>query len=319
MFRVADIEDEARKIIGACDDTKFFNWCGDVVTMIANKGDFEGFKAWLDICTSGDTDCGRQCITLPREVETVLAVNIGGRPTLGFGTLFNFHLNGMGDCKTPCDWSWQDQGAWHCTYRDISIPKRLVAQLQRAEDNNKELIVYGYDSDGNKLRRQVSGEWVDGYQVPTIYGVAVPDTNAPVISRITGVYKAPTVGSIKLATEDNTFLGVYEPDETIPQFRRIKIFKSSTWVRIAYMKRTPVFHSRYDHIPLRSRVAFLLGMQARKYYSNEKINEAHLMEADAARLEIEAQAKAEPNTTANPIQVIDRANSLVDRADYDIV
>ncbi len=319
MFRVDDIYDEAKKIIGTCDDTKLFNWCGDVVTMIANKGDFEGFKGWIDICTTNESDCGKKCLSLPREVETVLAVNIGGRPTLGYGTLFNFHLNGMGDCRTACDWSWQDQGGWHHTYRDILIPKRLVAQLQTAEDNNKELIVCGYDSAGNKLRRKVGDTWFDGWQVPTIYGVAVPDTTAPTIARITSVYKAKTAGSIKLATEDNILLGVYEPDETIPQYRRIQINRSATWVRVAYMKRNPTFTSRYDHIPLRSRVGFLLGVQARKYYAAENLAQGNAFELNATRLELEAQQKSEPNTTANPIQVVDRSQSLVDKSDYDIV
>jgi hypothetical protein len=314
MFRVADVEDEARKIIGTCDEAKLFRWLGDTVTIIANKGDFEGFKAWLDICTSGDG----HCITLPREVENVLAVNVGGHPTLGYGTLFNFHLNGMGDCMQRCDWSWQDQGGWHFTYQDIAEPKKLIALLQSVEDNGKELIVYGYDSAGNKLRRQVNGVWLDGYQVPTIYGVAVPDTEAPVIARITGIFKARTAGSIKLATQDNVLLGVYEPDEEIPQFRRIKINRNSTWVRIAYMRKNPVFTSLYDHIPLRSRVGFLLGLQARKYYAAEKLAEAQAYEVNAVRLELEAQQKAEPNTTVSPIQVMDGASSLVDKCDYDI-
>lgn len=311
MFRVADVEEEARKIMGVCDDTKLFRWLGDTVSLIANKGDFEGWKGWLDICTSGDG----HCITLPREVETVLAVNIGGHPTLGYGTLFNFHLNGMGDCRRRCDWSWQDQGAWHFTYRDIVTPGRLVAQLQLPDDNNKELIIYGYDNQGQKLRRLKDNVWIDGYQVPTIYGVAVPDVEAPTIARITGIFKQRTAGSIKLAMEDNTLLGVYEPDEEIPQFRRIKINRSSTWVRIAYMRKNPIFTSLFDHVPLRSRVGFLLGLQARKFYHAGDIASAQQFELNAARLEIEAQNKVEPNTTNNPIQVVDGVQSLVDKFD----
>lgn len=319
MFRITDIEDEARKIIGTCDDAKLFRWTGDVVSMIANKGDFEGFKGWLDICTSGESECARRCITLPREVETVTAVNIGGHPTIGYGTLFNFHMNGMGDCRKRCDWSWQDQGAWHYTYRDIIEPKKLVAQLQLPDDNGKQLIIYGYDSAGQKLRRQVDGVWMDGYQVPTIFGVAVADTSAPVIARITGIFKEMTAGSIKLSTQDNVLLGIYEPDETIPQFRRIKINFPATWVRVAYMRHNPVFQSRFDHVPMRSRMAFLLGVQARKFYSSEKVVEAQQFELNATRLEIEAQQKVEPTTTVSPIQVLDGEGSLVDRRDYDIV
>jgi hypothetical protein len=315
MFRVDDVYEESKKIVGACDDALLFRWMGDVVTMIANKADFEGFKGWLDICTS--SSC-QKCITLPREVEVVLAVNIGGRPALGFDQLFNFHLNGPGDCNVGCEWSWQDQGSWHTTYRDLVTPAKLVAFLQSPEDNGKALIVFGYDQNGNVLRRQVSGQWQDGYQVPTVYGIAVPDSQAPVIARITGVFKDRTIGSVRLSTTDNSvLLAVYEPDETLPQYRRIKINRSSSWVRVAYMKNNPVFYSRYDHIPLRSRLAFMLGMTARKHYKDLQIGEAHAYEADAARLELEAQAKTDPPTHAPP-QVIDRASSLRNKHDYDI-
>jgi hypothetical protein len=321
MFRVDDVYDEAKKIIGNCDDASLFRYLADAVTLIANKGDFEGWKGWLDICTSGD---GR-CVTMPREVLTVLAVNMGGKPTLGYGTFFNFHLNGIGDCKTPCGWSWQDQGAWHCTYRDLETPAKVVAHLQTAEDNNKELIVYGYDSAGKKLRREEGGVWKDGYRVPTIYGVAVPDTDAPLIARITGIFKEKTVGSIQLSTTDDSattgvLLGVFEPDEQVPRYRRIKLSRACSWVRIAYRKTNPSFSSRYDHVPLESPLALLLAVQARKNYKMEKLNEAMAYEANAARLELEAQSVLEPNTTFNPIQVHDGPGStLVDKEDYDIV
>lgn len=332
MFRVDDIYDEAKKLSGFCDDTKLFRWVGDCVSMVANKGDFEGWKGWLDICTVGCNCahtstpcnqrelCGRRCVTLPREIETVLAVNIGGHPSLGFGTLFNFHLNGPGDGCASCNWSWQDQGDWHTTHRDIVTPTRVVAFLQTAEDNGKELTIEGYDSAGNVLRRQENGEWVNGYRVPTIYGVAMPDTTAPLIARITKVFKERTAGSIRLASRDNTVqLANYEPDETLPQYRRIKLNRASNWVRIAYMKANPTFHSRYDHIPLRSRLGFLLAMQARKHYSDLQIGDAHAYEADAVRMEVEAQMKAEPITTLNPLQIVDRMSSLRDQDDFGIV
>lgn len=314
MFRVDDVYDEAKKIFGACNEVQLFRWMGDTVSLIANKADFEGFKGWIDICTAGG-----QCITLPREVEVVLAVNIGGRPSLGFDQLFNFHLNGPGDCNVSCDWSWQDQGSWHSTYRDLVTPSNLVVYLQTADDNGKEFIVYGYDSAGNVLRHQVAGEWRNGYPIPTVYGVAVPDSQQPLIARITGIFKAASVGSMRLSTIDNssttgTLLGIYEPDQTLPQFRRIKINRASPWVRVAYMKSNPTFSSRYDHIPLRSRLGFLLGMQARKRYSDTDIAEAHAFEADAARLELEAQMKVEPPTFM-PIQVLDRAASLRNQCD----
>jgi hypothetical protein len=320
MFRVIDVLDDGKKILGACDDLKFFRWLGDAVSLIVNKGDFEGWKGWLDICTTGDG----KCITLPREVETVISVNICGKPALGFGTLFNFHLNGPGDgggCS--CDFSWQDQGQWHSTYRDLARPAKLVAYLQTEDDNGAELTVFGYDSAGNVLRHEVAGEWKNGYRVPTIYGMAVSEQGAPLIARITGIFKSRTVGTVRLSTLDDSgstgvTLGFYEPDETLPQYRRIKINRCAPWVRIAYRKTTPIFHSRYDHVPLKSRIALLIALTATKHYNEFKFAEAHAAEADAARMEIEAQDKAEPTTTLNPLQVVDRSSSLRDKGD-DIV
>lgn len=330
MFRVADISDEARKIIGVCDDAKLFRWLGDAASLIVNKADFEGLKGYLDICTSGScncnspsrSSCASRCVTLPREVGTVVGVNMQGHPALGFGQLFNFHLNGPGDCNKSCDWSWQDQGSNWPTYRDIVHPVKLVAYLQTKDDNGKQLIVFGYDSNGNKLRRQVGGQWLDGYQVPTIYGIAVPDSEAPLVARITGIFKEPSVGQIRLSTIDDSgatglLLGVYEPDETLPQYRRIKLNRCCQWVRVAFMKNSPTFESLYDHIPLYSRIGFLMAIRAVKSYADFQIPDAHAFEADAARLETEAQHKQEAALNF-PIQVVDR-NNLREKSDWEIV
>jgi hypothetical protein len=128
---------------------------------------------------------------------------------------------------------------------------------------------------------------------------------------------------VQLSTIDasnltGTLLGVYEPDETVPQYRRIKLARSAKWVRVAYLKTNPVFFSRYDHVPLRSRMAFLLGMQARKHYRDLQLADARSFESDAFRLEMEAQQKAEP-ATLDPIQVVDRTASLRDKTDFQIL
>ena len=317
MFRVLDCIEEASKIVGNCSEAKILRWLTDATLLIVNKGDFEGFKGWLDICTTGSGNC----VSLPREVDTVIAVNIGGRPTLGYGQLFNMHLNGPGDCRTPCGWSWQDQGAWHSTYKDIETPAKLVAYLDTPQDNGKSLVVYGYDSTGRPLRRNEGGQWMNGYRVPTIYGYAVPDASAPVVARITGVDKAETIGSVRLSTIDDSgptgvTLGVYEPDELLPQYRRIKLGRVCDWVRIAYRKSDPVFRSRYDRVPLFSRLGLLNAVRACKFYSEQDLGNAHAYEADAVRMELEAQSQREA-PTFNPMQVVDM-NGPANHDEYDI-
>lgn len=318
MFQAYEIESEARKIIGTCSDELFYRWCTDCVQLIAAKGEFNAWEGFLDICSTG----GGRCITLPREVQTVIAVNICGRPALAKSSLFDFHLNGPGTRCQGCEFSWADRLDNHSVYRDLTCPSKLVAYVSSAADNNSELIVHGYDSLGNKLRHSVGGEFRDGLLIPTVFGYAIPDASAPLVARITGVTKAITQGSVRLSTIDDsgdtgTLLAVYEPDERLPQYRRIKINRGAPQFTIAYRKTNPTITSRFDRIPLKSRLGFLLGIKALKYYHDNDLGLAHGFEADAARLEIEQQNIAEP-PTFHPLQVVD-LNSLRDKNDYDVL
>lgn len=316
MFTVSEIYEEAKKDVGTCDDALFFRYCTDAVALIANKADFEGWKGYVDICV---TD---RCITLPREVQTVIAVNIEGNPAVGRNELFSFHLNGPGSRKkTSCNWYWTDGGYNHATYRDIPTPSQLVAYLDKESDNGKSVIVHGFDENNKPLWHDVGGQQRRGYPLPTVYGYAVPDEDMPKISRITRVVKERTDGVVRVSTVDDsgltgTLLGVYEPDELVPQYRRIRINRDAEWVRIAYMKSNPRIDSYYDHIPLQSRLAFLLAVKALRSYKHEDIAEAHSFEADAARLELEAQDKLDVATLAPPM-IVDH-NNPQDKSDWDI-
>lgn len=319
MFIVADIWDEAAKIIGACPEITRYRWLTDATALVANKLEPEALRGYCDICT---TNSGR-CLSLPAEISTVLAVNMCGRPSLGKDILFSFHLNGPGDkCGGGCEWSWMDGGGAWSTYKDIIEPTKLVAYLQHPEDTGASLIVYGFDEFGNRLRHQVSGTWREGYPIPTIYGFAIPDAAMPKIARITGVLKAVTTGTVRLSTVDDsgetgTTLGVYDPLETLPQYRRIKLGRCAPLVRIAYRITNPTLRSMTDRIPLRSRTAFLLALRSLQFWNNQDIGLASQYEANAMRMEIEAQQAAESPTFA-PIQVIDY-NNLQDKSDFHIV
>lgn len=333
MFLLSEVLEESKDIIGKCSTELFLKWSTDVVLMVSSQLDTEPFFGVIDICTTGCScsgkgincsrghGCGRKCVTLPREVGTVLAVLINGHPTLGKAQNFQFHLNSSGVNCEPCDYSWEDLGRWHSTYRDLIVPAKVVAFSESVEDNNKLLVVFGYDSAGNVLRRNEGGKWLDGIRIPIIHGLAIPDDQQPFISRITAITKEETVGSIRLATTDSSGLtgvnlSVMEPDETIPQYRRIKLGRCADWVRVNYLKSNKKFISLHDHVPMLSRMAFLLGMNARKNYATLQLDQAHAFEADCLRHELSAQQKLEAPLYF-PLQIVDR-NQLKDRSDYDI-
>jgi hypothetical protein len=312
MFQVDDILDEAKKIAGSCAEPKLFKWVSDAIQLIANKGTFDPYMGWVDLCVSGGN-----CVTLPREVETPIAINIGGRPALGRDQLFSFHQNGPGDCTQGCRWTWDDKG-FSVLYRDLSAPSQVVARLQRDEDAGKELIVYGHDEKGYPVRQLRGGTLQDGWAVPTIAGgFSGVDAEAPTFSRITRIRKAETLGVVELRTVAGEVLGVYEPDETDPWYRRIKLGRNAPWVRLAYRKAHPNIKSRYERIPLRSRLGFLLALRAVKAYHETDLANGHAFEADAIRMETEAQEACDSPTMA-PLQVIDIGNGIASKSDWDV-
>lgn len=308
MINVADVWGKATEIFGICDEKILLQFISDAVQLLANKGEIDSLVAYVDLCVHG------QCVTLPREVETILAVNIGGHPALGRDELFSFHLNGPGDFCTPCSYSWTNVGGFP-TYRDLQCPGKLIAFLDSPEDQGKELRVFGFDDENKPLRTKVGTTWQDGYLVPTIFGYALPDSTAPYISRITTVRKALTVANMRLSSFDNssssgTLLGIFEHDETEPRYRRIKLHTScNSWARICYRRRSEELRSRTDRIFLHSRPALYLAMRAIKSYDQTDIAAGVQFEAQATRLLTERESVITA-PVESPIQVSDRATKL---------
>lgn len=312
MFLVDSIYNDAKKVFGFADETMLFQRITDSIDLLANKGEIDPLKGFVDLCVSGG------CITLPREIETVLSVNICGRPAISRDQLFEFHLNGPGSNMCTCRHTWVDGGNWP-TYKDLRCPGKLVAFLESPDDAGKKIRVFGFDDQNRPLYTMINGVNVEGYFVPTFYGYAVPDVNAPTISRITNIVKDVTRGNMRLSTFDSssttgTLIGVYEPDETIPLYRRMKIFPCGPWVRVGYRKRTYEIRSTRDRILLHSRPAFIMAMRALKFYNDGDIANGNVYEANATRLLTEKEASL-TGPAGNPMQVED-LNHRADWADY---
>jgi hypothetical protein len=313
VFQVATILEDSKKIFGTCNEARLFVLIADALQLVANKGDFDPYTGFIDLCVDD------QHVTLPREVDAVLGVNIGGKPTLGRDQLFAFHANGPGDCTTGCSYTWDDKG-YYPVYRDIDVPAKLIADVQIESDEGKSIIVYGYDDSQRVVRQHRNGLWQDGWAIPTLLGYNVPDSGMPLFSRITRISKEAMNGTTRLSTYDvsgstGVLLGVYEPDELEPSYRRIKLNRACDWVRLAYRKTSPTITSLYDRVPLRSRLGFTLAMRAVKAYSEPDLASAAAFEAHATRLEIEAQQVAE-SATMMPVIQVDMGNNLNDKSDY---
>lgn len=316
MILVSEIWDEARKTFGHCLEPKLYRWITDAVELLASKGEIDPLVGFVDLCLDGP------CATLPAEIETVLAVNICGRPAMSKDILFSFHLNGPGDCGRSCSYSWADQGNWP-TYKDLVCPSKLIAFLDSPEDAGKMLKVFGFDEFNRPLRTKIGDTWEDGLRVPTVYGYALPSSSDPYVSRITGIVKDLTVANVRLSSFDNsanmtggsgTLLGVYENWEVKPIYRRIKVNTCGGWIRMCYRKRSIELRSQNDRILLHSRPALLMAFRALRYYDDGDFSNGNQAEANATRLLTERENSLQ-GPARMPLQVID-LNSVMDKNDY---
>lgn len=274
MIAVSDIAEDGKRILANCSEKTLFNRLNHVIELLANESDWDPLIGVVDICTNPDA----RCVTLPREVETPLQVNIGGNPARPNNRFFSFHLNGPGDdCKDTIDYTWDDKGDYP-TIQDPTQPVQLIAFLEDPGDNDAELWVYGYDEHNRWLRTEVNGEMLDGYPVPTIFGYAVPNPTAPKVSRIMRVRKSSTRGYIRLTSFDigattGVLIGDYAPDETEPSYRRIVLGRNCGWVRIIFRRRVFKVTRLTDLIPLHSPFAILMALKAVSKMEDDQIDE----------------------------------------------
>lgn len=175
MF-VSQIYDECAEILGTTDDKKIFRKIQQAVATLMESGHWTHSVADVDVCTGWD----RCSITLPRNIDVPLAVNIDGSPAYFRNRLFQYHVN-KGGMFNSVDWAWDDRG-YVATLMDIIQPSQLIAVAEMENDVGKTIRVLGLDENNRTIRSQLAnGTGVDGLLVPIhsqgdfAYGTIAPD------------------------------------------------------------------------------------------------------------------------------------------------
>lgn len=177
MF-VSQIYDEVAEILGTTDQNKIFRKLTQAVRALMESGHWFHTNAEVDVCTGWDG----VTITLPRNVEIPLAVNVDGSPMYFRDRLFQYHVNKGGVWNTV-GWAWDDRG-YQALQMDITRPSQLVAVAESSNDVGKFLRVLGTDKWSRTLRSQTNdGTGVDGLMIPIHsqhdfqFGTITPDGN----------------------------------------------------------------------------------------------------------------------------------------------
>jgi hypothetical protein len=239
-------------------------------------------------------------VTLPRYVDTVMALNINRRPGEMLNNWFEYHLGGQGNQDwLPCR-SWETFEEEFPTVRDVLYPQKLVAIPDIQSDESVPIRVFGFAEHGKPLQTvNAEGVSVDG--IPVTCSINGTYDTAPIfVSRITRITKGPSNGFIKLLGKDKDdaneiTLGYWYPDETEPRYRRIKLYTNCSRVRIKYRMRENKLSALTDPIHLKSKTALLAMLSAIELNWQGKFDDAQKMEANAERLLREEQGMRNRN------------------------
>lgn len=224
------------QVMGICaDDSRYLPWLNAAVQQCLFLGKWVGTYASYRVCVTDG------CLTWPRQIETIEAIALCDRPIFIRNQWFEFleqgvGIQGGGSCNQvngdPVSWNGGcygnagqqllDRGT-ACAFNDIrGTGKKIRVYADVSEDPLSQILLMGYDENGNWIMTQTNGVWHDGEYVNIS---TTPTLSTKFYTSLTRVIKPVTNGFVRLYeynTADTTqrALAVYEPTEETPNYRR---------------------------------------------------------------------------------------------------
>lgn len=152
-------------------------------------------------------------ITLPRDMQTVEAAWVNDAPIMLQSAWREFQVGIKGECN--CGLEKFDVAGSFPTAIDLKAwnPQRVIVRAFDEADIGKRFLIRGRASTGQPVTLDLKLT-TEPQQI---------DVPLAAIDRAGGILKDRTVGRVVLLDEASQLLGMYEPDETIPAYRRVKI------------------------------------------------------------------------------------------------
>jgi hypothetical protein len=213
--------------LATCDD-RFLQLLNEAQERLAEMGKWWGTYKKLRICVTAG------CITWPREVKTVEAMNVCGDNIPIQNQWYEFQTDERAP-RTGCgrEGCEQDQlldrGIVY-QYRDFTGASKIRIYPDLTADAGKRVLLQGLDVNGNPIRTldAVTGEYVWGEYVTlpnpavTAYVETVSVFKQP---GLTGAQKPLTQGSLTIvavnqSTGVQTQIAIWAPSEQNPEYRR---------------------------------------------------------------------------------------------------
>lgn len=285
---VADIQSLIARVIGVCsDDSRVYEYINQACRRLLHKGLWAGSYGKFTICTTDG------CITWPRSIETIEAVADCCQTGSVRNQWYEFQETGFGlvDERNACSGRQLIDRGTVVSYRDMSggINSFLRVYPGDASDVGKTITLQGYDQNGQWIRTQSGGAWIDGEKLT----LALPyvQSSKKFVS-LTGVIRQATNTVSRLyeynsSTFSEVDLAVYDPDETLPQYRRSfwtgRNGNCSQLVTVIGKMRHINASTPNDYLIPPCADAIKLMVQAIRKEENDLLNEAVAYEAKAVQ------------------------------------
>lgn len=205
------------------DSSDFADLINDAQRRLMRRGNWFDTEWVVRVCIQD------MCVTWPRYVKTFL----GGRfqcdvPGLGVQNRWYSirHTSPCSNCWSPQN-VMEEIGTAPC-YREISTATgvQLRYHVAKSDDLGKSITIYGTQYGGQPLQtRQPDGTWTEGI---TISATNPASYSTELVTHITSIVREATQGLAWLFEYDPVTgnlidLGMYEPTETNPRYRRSKL------------------------------------------------------------------------------------------------
>lgn len=197
-------------------DSRIPTYLNEAVLRLLPKGKWVGTLARYRICVSA------ACLSWPRAIETIEAFAICNGPGTVRSGWYEFADFGWGQIHSDYCVGNQLIDRGHApAFDDITgTNKKIRVYCDLSVDVGKSILLQGYDENGNWILTN-NGE-TNGEEV--VLAMPYVDTDN-LFTGLTGVQKEVTKGNVRLyelntSTSAQKPLAIYEPDETLPEYRR---------------------------------------------------------------------------------------------------
>lgn len=202
-------------------DARVKDYVNTAIRRLLPKGMWVGTVRRYRICTNNS------CLTWPRAVGTIEAVAVCNSPIKIRNEWYEFLEAGPGiQSSESCSDQLIDRQGQFCCFDDITANSTTsyIKIYTDVAESGKYIILQGYDENGNWIRTTVSGAWIDGERVAIPSSPASPVVTTKKFSSLDRVIKDETNGVVRLYEYNGSAtvkaLAIYEPDETLPSYRR---------------------------------------------------------------------------------------------------